>query len=77
MKVTSTSFAHCPASISSPCGRIGAALLAIAGLGVLALLTASALYTDKEGVLVFRDLSEALGNIQNLADLILSVAGKR
>ncbi len=77
MKVTFTSFYHCPPSICAPCGKTGAALLAIAALGALALLAASALYTVKEGALVFRDPSEALGNIQNLADLILTIAGKR
>ena len=77
MKVISVRLVDYQRPICAPCMKFGAALLAIAGLGLLALLTASALYRVKEDALVFRGPSEALGNIQNLVDLVLIVAGRR
>lgn len=59
------------------CRNIGIALVAMAAFGTVALLAASALFTIDGERIVLRDPSERLGNIQNLADLLLIIAGIR
>ncbi len=58
------------------CEKMGPALLAIAGIGILFLM-ASSLYTVDGERLVLRDPSQSLGTIQILSDLLCSIAGIR
>lgn len=64
-------------SIRKTCSEVGVALLAIAGLGVAALLAAGALFTVDRERIVMQDPSQALGNVQNLADFLRSIADIR